>query len=344
MEEQSSAPLKRRQQLLERIGELAAVGERVSDYRELAIPLDQPDESSFLHFVTGTLPAENFGKLDVGDNVALLPLPERNGRQLLVAMTTRQNRAALDRALQQAGFQPEILPVAAGATTETMTEQNRRELEQVTAELQPVNTTLQKFAEEFAPSLDRIEQLVNIERRLLDAEQNFPRTETAILLTGWIPSQVTPAWEQRLREITGGRCAIATAVPEKADAEQIPVLLQHPRWLRPFEMLVSAYGLPGYRELEPTLIVALSYLLMFGMMFGDVGDGFILAAGGWGRLVAGPQKNVARRGAAAVVRRTGQHDVRGDLRQLFRHPGAEKVRAVARPARGRRDGFPDHLD
>ena len=110
MEEQSSAPLKRRQQLLERIGELAAVGERVSDYRELALPLDQPDESSFLHFVTGTLPAENFGKLDVGDNVALLPMPERDGRQLLVAMTTRQNRAALDRALQRAGFQPEILP------------------------------------------------------------------------------------------------------------------------------------------------------------------------------------------------------------------------------------------
>jgi V/A-type H+/Na+-transporting ATPase subunit I len=281
MEDQSSVPLKRRQELLERIGELTAVGEQLSGYRELAIPLDRPDESSFLHFVTGTLPAENLGKLEVGDSAALLPMLERNGRQLLVAMTTRQNRAALERALQQAGFQAEILPVAAGATTETMTEQSRREREQITAELQPVNTALQKFAGEFGPSLDRIEQLVSIERRLLEAEQNFPRTETAILLTGWIPSQVTPAWEQRLREITGGRCAIATAVPEKTDTEQIPVLLQHPRWLRPFEMLVSTYALPGYRELEPTLIVAVSYLLMFGMMFGDVGDGFILAAGGW---------------------------------------------------------------
>lgn len=280
MEERSSAPLKCRQQLLERIGELTAVGEQVSGYRELAIPLDRPDESSFLHFVTGTLPAENFRKLEVDDHVALLPMPERNGRQLLVALTTRQNRAALERALHQAGFQPDILPVAAGATTETMTEQRGRELEQVVAELPPVNAALQKFADEFAPSLDRIEQLVSVERRLLEAEQNFPRTETAILLTGWIPSQVMPAWEQRLREITRGRCAIATAVPGKTAAEQIPVLLQHPRWLRPFEMLVSAYALPGYRELEPTLIVAVSYLLMFGMMFGDVGDGFILAAGG----------------------------------------------------------------
>ncbi len=290
MEEQASAPLKRRQRLLERTAELAAVGERVSGYRDLAIPLDRPDESSFLHFVTGTLPAENIGKLEVGDNVALLPMPERNGRQLLVAMTTRQNRAALEQALQKVAFQPELLPIAAGANTETMTEQSRRELEQITAELQTVNTALQKFAEEFAPSLDRIEQLVSVERRLLEAEQNFPRTETAILLTGWIPSHVTPDWERQLREITGGRCAIAAAIPEKTEAEQIPVLLQHPRWLRPFEMLVSTYALPGYRELEPTLIVAVSYLLMFGMMFGDVGDGLVLAAGGWFALRLGRTK------------------------------------------------------
>ena len=186
--------------------------------------------------------------------------------------------------MQQADFQPEVLPVAAGATTETMTEQNRREQEQLTAELQQVNTALQKFAEEFAPLLDRMEQLANIERRLLEAEQNFPRTETAILLAGWMPSQITSTWEQRLREITRGRCAIATTVPKETDAEQIPVLLRHPRLLRPFELLVTAYGLPGYRELEPTLLVAISYLLMFGMMFGDVGDGFILAAGGWSAL------------------------------------------------------------
>jgi V/A-type H+-transporting ATPase subunit I len=285
LEEQASAPLNRRQQLLARAGELAALNAQVSAYRELALPLDRPDESSFLHFVTGTLPAENFGQLAVGDRVALLPLPERNGRQLLVAMTTRQNRASLERALAQAGFQPEILPVAAGATTETLTEQNRHELERATAELQPVNAALQKFAAESAPALDRIEQLVSLERRLLEAEQNFPRTETALLLTGWIPSQVTPAWEQRLQEITQGRCALATAVPKKTDPDQIPVLLQHPRWLRPFELLVTAYGLPDYQELEPTLIVAISYLLMFGMMFGDVGHGFILAAGGlaaWG--------------------------------------------------------------
>ena len=280
MEEELSATLTLRRELVERTAELAAVAERVSDYSDLAIPLDGLDESSFLHFVTGTLPAGNFGNLRVGNNVALLPLPERNGRQPLVAMTTRQNRSGLEHALQQAGFQPGALPVAAGTNTETLTEQNRRNQERLATELQSANATLQKSAAAFAPSLDRIEHIVRIERQLLAAEQNFPRTETAILLTGWIPSHVTPDWEQRLQEITRGRCAITTLVPGKGETEQIPVLLEHPRWLRPFELLVTAYGLPAYRELEPTLLVAISYLLMFGMMFGDAGDGLVLAAGG----------------------------------------------------------------
>ena len=301
MEEQSSVPLKRRQHLMQRIGELTATSEQMSGYRGLEIPLDRPDESSFLHFVTGTLPAENFGALEVSDNVALLPLPERNGRQLLVAMTTRQNRAALDRELQRAGFQPESLPVAAGATTESMAEQNRRELELVTAELKQVNVALQKIAEEFAPSLERIEQFVNIERRLLEAKQNFPRTETAILLTGWMPSDATPAWEQRLREITQGRCVIATAVSETPDEEHTPVLLRHPRLLRPFEMLVTAYGLPKYLELEPTLFVAISYLLMFGMMFGDIGHGAVLALGGLVALLAGHKAQIRNVGLLLLL-------------------------------------------
>jgi V/A-type H+-transporting ATPase subunit I len=57
-------------------------------------------------------------------------------------------------------------------------------------------------------------------------------------------------------------------------------------------MLVSTYGLPNYRELEPTLFVALSYLVMFGIMFGDAGHGFVLAMCGLVALFAGRSEKV----------------------------------------------------
>ena len=46
------------------------------------------------------------------------------------------------------------------------------------------------------------------------------------------------------------------------------------------EGLVSTYGVPGYREIDPTLLVAVTFVLMFGIMFGDLGQGLVLAAMG----------------------------------------------------------------
>lgn len=45
-------------------------------------------------------------------------------------------------------------------------------------------------------------------------------------------------------------------------------------------MYVKMYGLPAYNELDPTWFVAITYSLIFGAMFGDVGQGLILFLGG----------------------------------------------------------------
>ena len=257
----------------------------------------------------GSLPAENLEKLqkEVGDNVVLLPLPKQKGRQPLIALTNRRDRLALESALQQAGFHHETLPAVEGATVDTLSEESHREQEHVAAELEQVNEEMRVLAAAAVRPLAEMEQLVNIERRLLEAEQNFPRTEAAVLLTGWIPAADAPALEQRLREITGGRCAIETTAPENLPEQQVPVLLRHPRLLRPFEMLVTGYGLPKYQELEPTLFVAISYVLMFGMMFGDAGHGAVLAIGGLIALLVGRTAKMRDVGAAAFVRRVVEH-------------------------------------
>ncbi len=59
-----------------------------------------------------------------------------------------------------------------------------------------------------------------------------------------------------------------------------PTKLKNPAILKPFEMFVEMYGLPAYNEMDPTLFVALTYTLMFGIMFGDVGQGACLLVGG----------------------------------------------------------------
>lgn len=289
IEEKAGVLLKRRQDLTERSAKLAADCRQMADYRGLEIPLGQPDPYSFLHFVTGTLPAGQLETLqnELTEDVALLPLTEREGRQPLIALTTRQSRGALEQALQRVGFQHEALPAVEGATTDTLFEDSQRERDQVSVALELVNAELRALADGCAESLTDIGALVEVERCLLEAEESFPRTEAATLINGWVPAADAPVLETRVRQITAGRCAIKTTAPANLCEEQIPVLLRHPRWLRPFEMLVSAYGLPRYQELEPTLFVAISYVLMFGMMFGDAGHGAVFAAGGLIALLTG---------------------------------------------------------
>ncbi len=64
-----------------------------------------------------------------------------------------------------------------------------------------------------------------------------------------------------------------------------PTKLKNPKLFKPFEMYIQMYGLPAHNEMDPTVFVGLTYSFIFGAMFGDVGQGFLLAIGG-GLLLA----------------------------------------------------------
>ena len=60
-----------------------------------------------------------------------------------------------------------------------------------------------------------------------------------------------------------------------------PTELRNIPIFKPFESLVKTYGLPSYQELDPTAFIAVTYILFFGMMFGDIGHGAVLVIIGW---------------------------------------------------------------
>lgn len=59
-----------------------------------------------------------------------------------------------------------------------------------------------------------------------------------------------------------------------------PTKLRNLKIFKPFEMYIKMYGTPAYNEIDPTFFVAITYSLLFGMMFGDVGQGICLILGG----------------------------------------------------------------
>ena len=60
-----------------------------------------------------------------------------------------------------------------------------------------------------------------------------------------------------------------------------PTHLKNNKIVKSFETIVQMYGTPNYTELDPTAFVAITAFLMFGFMFGDVGQGLVIAIIGW---------------------------------------------------------------
>lgn len=60
-----------------------------------------------------------------------------------------------------------------------------------------------------------------------------------------------------------------------------PTVLKNNRFTQAFEFFITMYGLPGHNEIDPTPYVAITYTLLFGIMFGDLGQGLAVILIGW---------------------------------------------------------------
>jgi V/A-type H+-transporting ATPase subunit I len=66
--------------------------------------------------------------------------------------------------------------------------------------------------------------------------------------------------------------------PPAPPGSAAPLLLSNPAWVRPFELFAGLLGTPGRHSADPSMLVAVLFPLLFGYMFGDVGQGLVLAA------------------------------------------------------------------
>ncbi|URA10115.1 V-type ATP synthase subunit I [Thermospira aquatica] len=131
----------------------------------------------------------------------------------------------------------------------------------------------------FLPDLLMFQEILAYRKRLLDIREQMVSSQTTSLLAGWIPAKDEAVIRFNIEKITAKRCTIETKDASRAMVEEglePPTLFQHPEVLRPFETLVKTYGMPRYQEIDPTLFSAITYVLMYGAMFGDVGQGLVL--------------------------------------------------------------------
>ena len=281
IEERLKSVVERRKRLDTDIEAEYQVLRDVEAYRPVEVAPAALRDLSFLHFALGTLPARAVAPLRAaaGEKAMLLPFKSPDGRQHLVALTSRTGRFALESILAEHGFVAERLPERHGGTPTEVSRKAEARLLALAKEHEALRAGAAGLAAELGGRLAAYRQRLRTDEQLLHAQAFFGHTSATCLITGYVPSVRVDALREDLLRLTGGKTIIEVADPSEQDAN-IPTLLENPRLLKPFEMLVAGYGHPCYREIEPTPLVALSFLLMFGIMFGDVGQGAVLVVAG----------------------------------------------------------------
>jgi V/A-type H+-transporting ATPase subunit I len=105
----------------------------------------------------------------------------------------------------------------------------------------------------------------------------LPVTEHFAWITGWCADPDDARLRAALDERELHYLLRFTAGPE---GEEAPSILHNPAWVRPFEVFAGLMGVPGSRDADPSVILALIAPLMFGFMFGDVFQGMALMMAG----------------------------------------------------------------
>jgi V/A-type H+/Na+-transporting ATPase subunit I len=257
----------------------------------LGVPFEDLHGLRYVYVVTGRVPQGNLARLK--ESLGRLPhllVPagsvDADGRVLVTALCLRTHQEAAERAVASAQLERLDVPPQITGTREQAIVELEGQLRGTRGAQAALDAERGAIAQRVAPELQWLRATVERERLLVEARGLMGGSERVALITGWVPAELSHRLAQTLRAATQGRCVIQWREPTALEdvrrgRVRVPILLHNPILIRPFERLLRNYGLPRYGEVDPTPVVAIAFLAMFGFMFGDVGHGGVLFAVGY---------------------------------------------------------------
>jgi len=125
--------------------------------------------------------------------------------------------------------------------------------------------------------LKAMRETLGIEERRLDALSLSAGTENVAVLRGWVPERELPRLESVVSDSTEGKYSLKASEAGEGESIGVPILLQNRRPFNSFEWITKMYGMPNYREVDPTPLIVPTFVVFFGTCLTDAGYGLVLA-------------------------------------------------------------------
>jgi V/A-type H+-transporting ATPase subunit I len=265
----------------EKVGAIRQLSNSLQKFSSLDLDLGRlRRHGQFLRIVVGTVPAENFGQLRRALSLTQFMIKtfySSEGSEHVVVFGPSQQRDEVGDLLQSADFRELTVPQEFSGSPAQLQADLDRQIEQAQAQLQQLRHALSELIDDNRATLQSAQALLRQARPYASLATVLRGKGGLVYLQGWVPAHRDDEIRRRLGEQLQFPFQLEFAEPEQQEFDNVPSLLEKSWLLRPFQGLVKNFGMPGYREVDPSGLFALSYILMFGMMFGDIGHGAVIA-------------------------------------------------------------------
>ena len=229
----------------------------------------------------GRIPNESFEKLKLYNNnpyIIFFPCQHDNLYHWGVYFSPIDKVNETDRIFANLYFERLRLPDAVGTPEETI-EEYKRIRDGTEEELAGIDRELSQFWESGKEHFLRVYAYICKKHNSYKLRSYAAKFKEYFHIMGFIPADCTEAFGKRMEMLEAVEYTVDP--PDKKSKLKPPVKLKNNIFARPYEMYVEMYGLPSYSEVDPTPFVALTYSILFGIMFADLGQGLALILAGF---------------------------------------------------------------
>ena len=246
-------------------------------WSNLDTPLEEIHDTEKTVMKLGVIPIIGYDNLKLeiesrGIDISFEIISETKIEKYLLVIFLKEEEDIIMPILTNYGFSPITLPADSGKISELLAriDEDIQNIETRKTEIYQRNVELTKEKNNLMAFYDHRLELLEQE----EARENFIHTEHTFVIEGWVRENGAEALKDKLIQNFE---EIHVELEEPNYEDEPPVDMENKRLFRPFQMVTNLYGLPRYREIDPTPYIAPFFAFFFGVCLTDAGYGIVLA-------------------------------------------------------------------
>lgn len=245
------------------------------------IDLDSLFSMDYFDITFGRLSEENRRRLSMNyENVtaAVMHIDVPKYKDYYLIVSPKSLKKETDRILRSVYFEEILLDRDYLDKPSIMLEKLEEKISKTEEKLEKISSKIENLKSDYLDEIRECYSKLVMEKQIDSLGEKFAITDHFFYCSAWIPESKI---KKNKEILTKTERNIIVDITESEDSGlKAPTKLNN-NWIsKPFENLVYMYGVPNYKEVDPTIFFSITYMILFGAMFGDLGQGLVFLLAG----------------------------------------------------------------